>query len=97
MTIIAASIPVLRTLFRDLQTLSRRLYESGRHGTQVGSQDAEDVEMSAAPVEKTMTGSSHHSQTRDSCGQILQRTEFVVTVEYCNGHEDKGHYETQRV
>jgi hypothetical protein len=54
--------------------------------------------MMATPIEKTMTAhSSNHSQSRVSCGEILQRKEFVVTVEYCNGHGDKGHYEIQQV
>lgn len=98
-TIIAASIPVLRTLFRDLQTLSRRQYGTGRPGTNTGTKETSDVEMSRGrPVERTATSSSAGSSARrDSCGEILQRTEFMVTVEYCKGHRDDGHYDIQRV
>jgi hypothetical protein len=82
-TIIAASIPVLRTLFKDLHTLSQRYHESDRYDTQNGSKNTEDTDMPRipAPVEMVMTRSSN-SRSRDS-GQILQRTEFTVTVEYC--------------
>ena len=55
--------------------------------------------MIGTPIEKPIAtnGSSNLSQSRDSCGEILQRKEFMVTVEYCNGHGDKGHYGIQQV
>jgi len=71
-----------------MQTLSRRYYESGRHRTHTGS-NTDDMEMPCTAPEKTTTGSSERSQSQDSCGQILHRTEFAVTVEYCKGPGDK--------
>ncbi|KAK4149363.1 hypothetical protein C8A00DRAFT_47010 [Chaetomidium leptoderma] len=87
-TIMAASIPVLRTLFRDLQTISKRHYGSSRRFTQTGSTNTDVVEITCAPgcVEMTPTSGGNSSRLRDSCGQILQKTEFAVTVEYRGGH-----------
>ena len=77
-----------------MQTLSRRYYESGRHRTHTGS-NTDDMEMPCNAPEKTTAGSSERSQSQDSCGQILHRTEFAITVEYRKGPGDK--YEIQPV
>jgi hypothetical protein len=82
----AASIPVLRTLFRDLQTISRKYYGSSRR-TQSGD-TIHDVE-ACVPAEKTMT-SSNNSPPRDSRDQILQRTEFGRDGGVLKGPGGKG-------
>ncbi|KAK3323009.1 hypothetical protein B0H66DRAFT_555653 [Apodospora peruviana] len=82
-TIIAASIPVLRTLFRDMKTLSRRYYVSGSNNQTQGSRPGtlrrtpNRVVISGGPpppvlLKTTLTNSSTDDKTplRDPCGQI---------------------------
>ena len=80
----------MRTLFRDLQVLSRRYYvsDSGQQ-TEIGSKyanfNAMELSFGPSPV---VTAMSDSTQMRGSCGKILQRSEFVVMVEYCEGKGD---------
>jgi len=80
-TIMAASIPVLRTIFRDLGSLSMmRRYASGNPDTQSSSLNADDRK--CAPVEKATTvssssGSEQHTPTDGLTGD----TESVLTAE----------------
>jgi len=100
-TIMAASIPVLRTLFRDLNTISRKYYLSESKNATQGSRvvskyaDTNLVVISAGgPYSEHMTkgssnSSSNGSPLRDSYGQILQSTEVRVAVEYRKGERDE--------
>lgn len=81
----------MRTLFRDLNTLSRKYYVAeSRNATQnsrvVTSKYIENtVVISAEPVPELSTQSSDLSEkapVRDSQGHILQSTEVRIAVEY---------------
>jgi len=97
----AASIPVLRTLFRDLNTMSRKYYLSESKNATQGSRvvskyaDTNLVVISAGgPYSEHMAKSSSNSSSngsplRDSYGQILQSTEVMVAVEYRKGERDE--------
>jgi len=97
-TIMAASIPVLRTLFRDLNTISRRYYisesKSATQNSRVATTkhvDTNTVVISAGPApDRTNKSSSsiERCPLRDSQGQILQSTEVVVAVEYRKEEEE---------
>ncbi|KAK4443775.1 hypothetical protein QBC34DRAFT_199162 [Podospora aff. communis PSN243] len=105
-TIMAASIPVLRTLFRDLNTISRKYYNNSsgsktatttRSGvmSRYGDPNANTVVVSAAIgpyTEDVMTSSSssEKSPMRESYGQIMQSTEVMIAVEYRKGEEREG-------
>jgi hypothetical protein len=102
----AASIPVLRTLFRDLNTISRKYYNNSsgsktatttRSGvmSRYGDPNANTVVVSAAMgpyTEDVMksSSSSEKSPMRESYGQILQSTEVMIAVEYRKGEEREG-------
>jgi hypothetical protein len=90
----AASIPVLRTLFRDLNTISRKYYVSeSKSATQTQSSRAatsrymENTVVICAdppPPEDTVRSdiSNESIPVCDSCGQIYQSTEVMIAVEY---------------
>lgn len=93
----AASIPVLRTLFRDLNTISRKYYvsdsKSATQSSRVGTSRYADntVVISAGDPREQATSSSGSSDkipVRESHGQIYQSTEVRVAVEYRNGESD---------
>ena len=104
-TIMAASIPVLRTLFRDLNTKSRKYYNStgsktatttqgSRPMTKYGDNNLNTIVVSAgmSPYTEDVTKSSNSSDkspVRDSYGHITQSTEIMVAVEYRKG--DNGY------
>lgn len=102
MTIIAASIPVLRTLFKDITSLSKRYYLSGSNNqtqtSRVGRAKRANntVIISGGPLSShlnaTMTNSSDKMPLRDSAGQILQSKEVMVAVEFQkrDGMESNG-------
>ncbi|KAM7187533.1 hypothetical protein V8F33_011180 [Rhypophila sp. PSN 637] len=94
-TIIAASIPVLRTLFMDFRSLSKRYYlpesnnqtQISRVGTTTRRTIRENmVVISGGPLTshltQTMTNSSDEMPLKDAAIQILQRTEVTVAVEF---------------
>ncbi|KAK0639663.1 hypothetical protein B0T16DRAFT_337083 [Cercophora newfieldiana] len=96
-TIMAASIPVLRTLFRDLNTMSRKYYNNSggsktatmtqRSGvvSRYGDQNTFAISARMSPYTEDVTKSSNSSDkspVRDSYGQIMQSREVRVTVEY---------------
>jgi len=101
----AASIPVLRTLFRDLNTKSRKYYNStgsktatttqgSRPMTKYGDNNLNTIVVSAgmSPYTEDVTKSSNSSDkspVRDSYGHITQSTEIMVAVEYRKG--DNGY------
>lgn len=101
----AASIPVLRTLFRDLNTMSRKYYNNSaaskgtntqrsavmsRHGDQPIFTASAIVSPYIEDVTKS-GNSSDKSPVRDSYGQIMQSREVTVTVEY-RKDEDGVHF-----
>ncbi|KAK0717511.1 hypothetical protein B0T26DRAFT_710099 [Lasiosphaeria miniovina] len=96
-TIMAASIPVLRTLFRDLQTLSRRLYVSeSKNDTQISkiSPKQNTVVISGggpSPLTTTTTNSSDRAPLREAGGRIIQSTEIMVAVEFRKDDDSDGH------
>ncbi|KAK0711898.1 hypothetical protein B0H67DRAFT_555801 [Lasiosphaeris hirsuta] len=91
-TIMAASIPVLRTLFRDLNNLSRRYYiaesKNATQNSRVAPRSVNNTTVvtisggaqSSLELEKT-NSTSDKAPLRESCGQIFQSTEIVVAVE----------------
>jgi len=105
-TIMAASIPVLRTLFRDLNTISRKYYNNtgeskatttqrsgvmSRHGDQpLAFASSAGMNPYTEDVTKN-SNSSDRSPVRDSYGRIMQSREVMVTVEY-RKEEDGIHY-----
>jgi hypothetical protein len=77
----------LRTLFRDLQVLSRRYYvsDSGQQTEIRANFNAVELSFGPSPV---VTAMSDSTQPRGSCGKIIQGSEFIVMVEYCEGKGD---------
>lgn len=94
----AASIPVLRTLFRDLNTISRRYYQGGSNADGTQGSKAAGTRSTKYATENTVTisagddmaleatnlkmGNSSENPLRDSYGRILQSKEVMIDVEY---------------
>ena len=91
----AASIPVLRTLFRDLRTIRERYYQGGSNATGTQISKAAGTRSTKYTTENTITVSAgddvamEASKTgnssealRDSYGRILQSKEAMVGIEY---------------
>ncbi|KAH8898213.1 hypothetical protein GQ53DRAFT_817506 [Thozetella sp. PMI_491] len=93
-TIMAASIPVLRVLFRDIKSISRRYYISnqengGTHTSRLVSSNPENkviISAGAGSLVRKNTSDSEKRIVRDSQGHILQVTELAV--EYHNADLD---------
>ena len=94
----AASIPVLRTLFRDLNTIRKRYYQGGSNADGTQGSKAAGTRSTKYATDNTVTvsagddmaleatnlkrGNSSENPLRDSYGRILQSKEAMIDVQY---------------